>query len=92
MDNVNTLRHLIINGNWMVKLGLKDAYLTVPVYEGHQKCLQFLWEGKDYQYVCLPFNLASAQWKFTKILKPVFAHPGMSTGHLFGWPHFIRPV
>lgn len=30
MENINTLRHLIIKGDWMVKLYLKDAYLTVP--------------------------------------------------------------
>ena len=73
MENINSLRHLIVKGDWMVKLDLKDAYLTVPVFEGHQKYLQFLWEGKVYQFVCLPFGLASAPWAFTKFLKPVVA-------------------
>lgn len=73
MENINTLRHLIVKGDWMANLDLKDAYLTVPVYEDHQKYLQFLWEGKIYQFVCLPFGLASAPWAFTKLLKPVVA-------------------
>ncbi|KZS09973.1 Uncharacterized protein APZ42_025673 [Daphnia magna] len=73
MENINTLRHLIVKGDWMAKLDLKDAYLTVPVYEDHQKYLQFLWEGKIYQFVCLPFGLASAPWAFTELLKLVVA-------------------
>ena len=55
----------------MVKLDLKDAYLQVPIHQEHQCLLQFHWERKTYQFVCLPFGLTSAPRVFTKILKPV---------------------
>ena len=57
----------------MVKLDLKDAYFTVPVWLGHQKYLSFLWKETLWEFACLPFRLASALRTFTKIMKPVVA-------------------
>ena len=57
----------------MVKLDLKDAYFTVPVWLGHQKYLRFLWKETLWEFACLPFGLASAPRTFTKIMKPVVA-------------------
>lgn len=53
----------------MVKLGLKDAYMTDPDCKEHQGYLQFLWEQEVYQYVCLPFRLSSSLLAFTKLFK-----------------------
>ena len=55
----------------MIKLDLKDAYLQVPIHKEYQCLLQFHWEQKTYQFVCLPFGLTSAPRVFTKIMKPV---------------------
>ena len=55
----------------MIKLDLKDTYLQVPIHKEYQCLLQFYWEQKTYQFVCLPFGLTSAPWEFTKIMKPV---------------------
>ena len=44
---------------------------TVPIHHSHTGYLKFLWKGKAYKFVCLPFGLASAPRTFTKILKPV---------------------
>ena len=60
-------------GDFMVKLDLKDAYFTVPVWIGHQKYLRFLWKETLWEFACLPFELASAPRTFTKIMKPVVA-------------------
>lgn len=57
----------------MVKLDLKDAYLTVPVHRDFHEFLQFIWEGEVFQFTCLCFGLASASWAFTKLLRPVVA-------------------
>ena len=54
-----------------MKLDLKDAYLQVPIHPDHHKFLQFQWEGKTYQFKCLPFGLSVAPRVFTKLLKPV---------------------
>lgn len=73
MEGLVTVWELIEANDWMVKLDLKDAYLTVPVAEEHQRLLRFEWQGRKYQFVCLPFGLASAPRTFTKLLKPVVA-------------------
>ena len=60
--------------NWMCFLDLKDAFLTVPIAKEHHKYLCFLWDGKVYEFTCLPFELYSAPQVFTKLLRPVIAH------------------
>jgi hypothetical protein len=67
MENLASLRHLIVKGDWMVKLDLKYAYLTVPVHRDFHEFLQFIWEGEVFQFTCLCFGLASAPWAFTKL-------------------------
>ena len=42
MEGIHMLRDLLKKGDFMVKLDLKDAYFTVPVWIGHQKYLRFL--------------------------------------------------
>lgn len=55
----------------LVKIDLKDAYFTVPVWKNHQKFLRFVWKETMYEFACLPFGLASAPRVFTKLMKPV---------------------
>ena len=55
---MEALRNLVGPRDWLVKLDLKDAYLSVPVNAQCQKFLRFLWETKLYQCVALPFGLS----------------------------------
>ena len=55
----------------MCKLDLKDAYCSVPLHRRPQKFIRFQFQGRTYQFTCLPFGLTSAPRIFTKILKPV---------------------
>jgi hypothetical protein len=71
MENLESARFLLRKGDWMAKLDLKDAYLTVPVHPSHQKFLRFQWKGRIFQFSCLAFGLAPAPRIFTKILKVV---------------------
>jgi len=71
MEGLHLLPDMIQPADWMVKLDLKDAYLQVPIHQEHQSLLQFQWQGKTYQFVCLPFGLTSAPRVFTKVMKPV---------------------
>ena len=57
MEGIATVRHTIHEGDWLTKLDLKDAYLTVPVFEAHL-----------FEFVSIPFRLSSATWVFTKLL------------------------
>ena len=73
MEGLDSVKHLLREGDWMVRLDLKDAYLTVPISEAHRQFLQFRWQGRAFQFVCMAFGLAPAPRAFTKLLKPVMA-------------------
>ena len=65
------LKYLLKPNDFMAKIDLKEAYLTVPIWKGHQQFPRFLWKGTQWEFACLPFGIASAPRVFTKILKPI---------------------
>ena len=71
MESIMSLRDTIYKGDHMMKIDLKDAYLTVPIVKHHRKFLRFQWQGRNYQFKTLPFGLATAPRTFTKLLAPV---------------------
>ena len=73
MKNVQMIRDLIQEGDWMVKMDLKDAYFALLIREEDQRWLMFQWEKETYEFTCLPFGLSAAPRVFTKIIKPVVA-------------------
>lgn len=73
MESIHMLKDLLKKGDYMVKIDLKDAYLTVPIWQNHQKYLRFLWRDSLLEFACLPFGLASAPRVFKKLLKPVLS-------------------
>jgi hypothetical protein len=46
MENLQSVRFLLREGDWMVKLDLKDAYLTIPIHPSHQKFVRLGWKGR----------------------------------------------
>ena len=73
---METLQHILSyvqQGFFMATLDLTDAYLTVPVSPDHAKYLKFQWRGVTYMYIVMPFGIAEAPRKFTKLLKPILA-------------------
>jgi len=70
------IRDLLKENDWMAATDLKDAYLSVAIWEVHGKYLRFPWWGKVYKFQCLPFGLSTAPHVFTKLLKPVLIHLG----------------
>ena len=70
MEHVQLVKELLQEGDWLVKMDLKDAYVAVPI---NRKYLCFQWEGRTFKFSCLPFGLASAPRVFTKIMKPAVA-------------------
>ena len=72
-------------GDWLVFLDLKDAYLHVPIHEDYHKYLRFAYLNDQgvievFQWVVLPFGLSSCPRVFTKLLLPVVRHVH-SQGH-----------
>ena len=73
MESIRTAKGLLQRDDWLVKLDLKDAYLTVPLHSSHRNFLAFRWRGQLWRFRTLPFGLSSAQYTFTKLMKPVVA-------------------
>lgn len=73
MENLESVRYLVREGDWMVKVDLKDAYFTVAIEKTFKKFLRFRWRGRIYEFNCMAFGLAPAPRVFTKILKVVMA-------------------
>jgi len=73
MDTISIVLELITKDCFMAKVDIKDAYYSVPICEHNQKYLKFFFEGKLYQFTCLPNGLCSGPRKFTKLLKPPLA-------------------
>ena len=61
IEGIRMLRDLLRKGDFLVKLDLKDAYFTVPVWMKHQKYLRFHWKETLWEFAYLPFGLASAK-------------------------------
>ena len=57
----------------MIFIGIKDAYLFVPVARSDRQFLRFRWKEMLYEFQCLPFGLSSAPRVFTRLLKPIIA-------------------
>ena len=73
MEGLKDVIHVIQPQVWMASVDLRRAYYSVPIHKASQKYLAFLWEGRYYEYSCLPNGYAEAPMVFTKLLKPVFA-------------------
>ena len=56
MESIRTARGLIHQGEWLLKLDLKDAYLNFPVCQEHQEYLKFQWQGQTWKFQALPFR------------------------------------
>ena len=74
MEGIHLIRDLMVQGDWLTRIDLKDAYFAVPIHDTHQKYLRFIWQQQTYQFTCLPFGLSSAPRIFTKLLKLVVAY------------------
>ena len=74
MEDIRTALKLITEGCYMTSMDLKDAYFMISVHKDSRKFLRFIWEGKIFEYQCIPFGLNVAPWLYTKIMKPVINH------------------
>ena len=73
LEDIRSLKDILHQGNFMAKLDLKEAYLSVPMAYQSRRFLQFRWKDKLLQFTCLPFGLSSAPFVFTKLVRPVLA-------------------
>lgn len=74
MEDIQSVRDLLLESDWLTRIDLKDAYFSVPVHTDRQKFLRFRWQNTSYQFICLPFGLSMAPRVFTKLLKPAMTY------------------
>ena len=71
MESLISLLDLMRPNDYMIRMDLKDAYLSVWIHADHSKYLSFEWESELWEFTCLLFGLSSAPRVFTKVMKPV---------------------
>ena len=74
MEAINSILTMVTSNCYMAKLGIKDAYYSIPILEEHQKYLKFLFGRKLSQFTCLPNDLCFGPRRFTKFLKAPLAY------------------
>ena len=73
LKDIRSLKDILHQGDFMAKLDLKKAYLSVPMAYQSRRFLKLRWKDRLHQFTCLPFGLSSALFVFTKLLRPVLA-------------------
>jgi len=73
MESFQTAVSLVQPSCWMGSVDFKDAFFSVRVDPESRKYLRFIWNGKLFQFNCLPQGLSSSPRIYSKIAKPLFA-------------------
>ena len=89
MEDLTQLPSILQKGDFLCKIDLQDAFLTIPVAKTARVYLWFLWKGKLYQFTCLLFGLASLPRTFTKGLKPLLVYLWALGVRLLAYPDNI---
>ena len=69
MEGLRDVRNLVQQGDYLVKIDLKDAFWSVPVNRNSRKFMRFSWEDCLYEFRTLAFGLGPAPYVFTKLMK-----------------------
>ena len=67
METLLSILRLLGPGLWATSVDLKDAYLHVPVRPEDQPYLCFLYRGRLFRFVAMPFGLSTAPRIFTRL-------------------------
>ena len=73
METLQQVLHMVKPGAYLASIDIKDAFYSVPIYEGHKKYLKFMWQGNPFQFRAMPNGYVDAMRVFTKLLKPIFS-------------------
>ncbi|CAN2390178.1 Reverse transcriptase (RNA-dependent DNA polymerase), partial [Pristimantis euphronides] len=71
MESLRLVIAWLEKGDFLSSVDIRDAYLHVPINTTHQHFLRFAILEHHFQFVALPFGLATVPRVFTKVLAPV---------------------
>ena len=69
MESLADVKDTLQQGDWLIKIDLKDAFLSVPLRQTMGRLARFSWRGNLYQCLTLMFGMAPAPRLFTKLMK-----------------------
>ena len=73
METIQSVLLSVRQGDWMVSIDLKEAYLQVPVHPESRPFLRFVSKGHVFQFKALCFGLSTAPKVFSRVMAPVSA-------------------
>ena len=73
MENIYKAMELMTKDCFLASVDLEKAYYSVSIAEIHRKYLRFKFEGKVFEYCCLPNGLSTAPRLFTKLMRVLFS-------------------
>ncbi|CAJ0929351.1 unnamed protein product [Ranitomeya imitator] len=68
MESLRSIIASMDKGEYLASIDIQDAYLHMPIAPAHQRFLRFAIDQDHYQFVALPFGLATAPRVFTKVM------------------------
>ena len=66
MENIQMIKYLIQEEDWIVKMELKDAYFALLIRQEDRKWLRLQWKEETHEFICLLFGVSAAPRVFTK--------------------------
>ncbi|CAJ0919605.1 unnamed protein product [Ranitomeya imitator] len=68
MESLRSIIASMEKGEYLVSIDIQDTYLHIPIAPAHQRFLRIAIDQDHYQFVALPFGLATAPRVFTKVM------------------------
>jgi len=74
MEGLHTVQSLIRRNDYITKVDLSDFYMHFLIGKTDRRYMRFMWEGRKFQCIGMPFGLALAPRLATKMMAPVIRY------------------
>ena len=75
MEGLHTIQPILCHNDLITKVDLSDFYMHLLIGKSDDRYMQFMWEGKKYQCIGMPFFLALTPRLATKMMALVIWYP-----------------
>ena len=71
MEGLYTIQQLLRCNDYITKVDLSDFYMHFLIGQADRRYMRFMWEGRKFHCISMPFGLAPAPRLATKMMAPV---------------------
>ena len=71
MEGLYTIAQLLRCNDYITKVGLSDFSMHFLIDQADRRYMRFMWEGKKFACIGMPFGLAPALRLATKMMAPM---------------------